>query len=366
MKYCKKCVLPNSRPGLIFDKFCICNACKNNFKKVEVNWDKREKDFLKIVQSIKKLNRRYDCLIPVSGGKDSHWQVITALKYGLNPLTITFRPPLWNRLGQDNLDNLRLLGVDHFLVSPNPKVEKLFIKKSLIKYGTTAIPIHMGMFQSSFQLAVKYEIPLIIWGENTAFEYGSDYSKLYGSKLNQEWFKVHGNTHGTFANDWIDSDLSKSDLAPYTGPSDNDMLTHNINGIFLGHYFNWDPDNNKRLAVKNGFKYKLGKTRTGHFDYADLDDDFISIHHYVKYHKFGFSRIQDNLSIEIRNGRLNRKEAIKIIKSKGYDEPSSDIKKLCNYLGIKTNEFKSIIESFRNKNIWVHREKEWVLKYPLT
>jgi len=366
MKYCSRCILPDTRPTSFFDRNNICDACNNFEKKKNINWKAREVKFKKLCSKVKKRKARYDCLIPVSGGKDSHWQVITALKYNLNPLCLTFAPSAQNSIGNKNLENLKKIGVDHVLVSPNFKIEKKFIYDSFKQFGSTAIPVHMGMFQQSFLYATKFKIPLIIWGENAAFEYGSKNDSLKGFDLNQKWFKVHGNTFSTDSAYWEKKLDLQGKLTSYYGVSDEEMKKAQVKGIFLGYYFRWDPLNSYNVAKKFGFTSEKKFRKTGYYFFSDLDDNYISIHHYMKYFKFGFSRIQDNLSIEIRNGRLSRAQAIKILKKIGYDEPREDIKIFCENMKISINTFKKITEKFLNKKIWVkNKSNKWKLKNSL-
>ena len=368
MIYCSKCLLPNTRPRISISlKDKICDACNNHLKKKTINWSLRKFFFLSLVKKIKKSNKsRYDCLIPVSGGKDSHWQVMTCLKYGLNPLCITFAPSSKNSIGERNLQNLIELGVDHIKLTPNPKVEKKFIFECFKKFGSPAIPVHMGMFQQSFLFASLLKIPLIVWGENAAFEYGTNNNDLKGFSLNQSWFRVHGNTFGTFAEYWEKKfpQLSKK-LNLYRGVSDKKMKKSGVKGIFLGHYFKYDPEKNFKLAKSYGFLSGTKFRKTGFYSYSDLDDNFISIHHYMKHFKFGFTRTQDNLSIEVRNKRLTRSKAIDILKKYELDRPVKDIKLFCKYLDLKVKTFNNIVEKFRNKKIWIKKNKKWMIKSKL-
>ena len=365
MIYCLNCLLPNTRPRISISlKNKICDACINHLKKKIINWSLRKKVFLEIIKNIKnKKKNGYDCLIPVSGGKDSHWQLITCLKYGLNPLCITFAPSSKNSVGEKNLQNLIKIGADHIKLTPNPNIEKKFILESFKKFGSPAIPVHMGMFQQSFLFATLLKIPLIVWGENAAFEYGTDKNFLKGFSLNQNWFKVHGNTFGTFANYWENKfpELKKR-LNLYKGVSDLEMKRRGVKGIFLGHYFKYDPEKNFQLAKKFGFLSGKKYKKTGFYSYSDLDDNFISIHHYMKYFKFGFTRTQDNLSIEIRNKRMTRTKAISIFNKIKSETPTKDIYLFCKYLGISRDNFDLIVEGFRNKKIWTKVKNKWKLK----
>ena len=159
MKWCSKCTLPDTRPNPTIGEDGVCNACKSHGTKQEVDWASREKDFCKVVARAKEASRGYDCLIPVSGGKDSTWQVIKCLEYGLSPLTVTWKSPARTGIGRRNLNNLVSLGVDHIDYQINPKVEARFMLKAFERFGSTAIPMHMALFNIPLSIAVRFQIP---------------------------------------------------------------------------------------------------------------------------------------------------------------------------------------------------------------
>ena len=234
--------------------------------------------------------------------------------------------------------------------------------KSLVKNGTTALPMHMALFNIPLKIAVKFDIPLVIWGENSALEYGTDDESLKGFEMNSKWLKKHGVMHGTTAKDWVDKDMTIKDLTPYLGPSDGELNKAGVKAIFLGHFFKWDPELSLKTAKKNGFLARKDGPKTGYYNYADIDCDFISIHHFIKWYKFGFTRLFDNLAIELKKGRITRDQAIAIIKDYGIQEPIEDILKLCKFLNIKKSHFYEILESFRNHNIWFKEDNKWKIK----
>jgi N-acetyl sugar amidotransferase len=359
MKYCARCVLPDTRPDLAIQEDGICNACHSHGTKRDIDWAARADDFRATAQAAKERSLGYDCLIPVSGGKDSTWQVIKCLEHGMNPLCVTWRPPHRTEIGQRNLDNLISLGVDHIDYSVNPVVEKKFLLKSLEKFGTTAIPMHLAIFYIPLTVALRFNIPLVVFGENTAFEYGTKDPTRMGFAMDAHWIKHSGVVHETSAQDWVSDDLSEKELTPYFGPAEIELAEKDISAIFLGHYFQWDPDEVFQTARQYGFKTSDAGARTGLYDYADIDDDLISTHHWMKWHKFGFTRLWDNLSLEIRNGRITRDKAINIIKERGDETPEGDIEKLCEYLSIPRKRFFAITEAFRNHDIWNRRDGVW-------
>ena len=354
IKYCELCVLPNTRPNISFNfNNNICGVCSSLINKNrKIKWKLREKKFRKIVKITKNKKKIYDCVIPVSGGKDSTWQVLTALKYGLRPLCVTWKTPGRNRLGSSNLKNLISLGVNHIDFSINEKVEKYFTLKAFERFANPLIPMHMAMHAIPLQVATKMKIPLIIWGENSGIEYGGKDESLKGKYMTIAWRKVYGVTHGTIAKDWIDKNLSLADLSTYLWPSEKEKKKIGVKEIFLGYYFKWDPKKIFNISKKFGFKPAI-RPKTGYYSFADIDDEFfITVHHWLKWYKYGFTRLWDNLSIEIRNGRLSRKEAIQIIKKTGDQFPIQEIKKFCDYIKISLKKFLIITEKFRNKKIW--------------
>ena len=357
MRYCKKCVLPDTRPNVFINSSGLCNSkCSSNPKKI--NWTKREREFEKLVRNVKKKKKNYDCIIPVSGGKDSTWQVITALKYKLKPLCLTWKSPQRNSIGSSNLENLIKLGVDHIDFSINPKIEKKLIYRSFELEGSPALIMHMAMHNIPKIFAEKYNIPLIIWGENPAFEYGSKDENLKGPESSLKWRKKFGNLPKNFLK--ISKGINKKDLYPYTSHLNK---TNKKKEIFLGHYFFWDPKKILKIVKKKGFK-KNSKSIVGLYDFADIDDkSLITVHHWMKWYKFGFTRLWDNLSIEIREKRISRKKAIDIIKKTDHLLPKKEIKNFCKYLNINLKRFFKIAEKHRNRKIWsLNEKKNWYIK----
>jgi len=363
LRYCSCCVLPDTRPGIKIESDGVCSACKNHKNKdVVIDWETREHDFKGIVDYAKSNSKGYDCLIPVSGGKDSTWQVVKCLEYGLNPLAVTWKTPGRSRLGAENLTNLISLGVDHIDYQINPKVEKKFMYKTFCESGSTAIPMHLAIHNIPLRISVSFEIPLIVWGENSAAEYSGADKSLQGYRLDQKWLQRFGVTHGTTASDWISNDLTKRELTPYFSPFPDLVDWKNILAVFLGHFFRWDPKETLRVAKERGFNVRKEGPKTGFYNFADIDCDFISIHHYLKWHKFGITRLFDNLSLEIRNSRMTRQQAIILIKKSGDQRPIEDIGRFCSFIGITVGDFDQICEKFRNPEVWSKENGKWIIK----
>lgn len=362
MKYCARCVTPQNRPNIRFDDAGRCN-CAGGECPMQIDWNARAAAFRALVEETKARRGAYDCIIPVSGGKDSTWQVVTCLEHGLRPLCVTSRPPRRTALGEKNLRNLVKLGVDHFDVTINPHVEKRFLYEALRRFGSPAIPVHMAIFSIPLRLAVDMRIPLVVWGENSAREYGGEERDRVSDELNDRWILKYGVTFGTRVEDWVSDDLSREDLTQYTWPSDDERRAAGVRSMFLGSFFRWDPDMAYCVAKRQGFTPSADGALTGHYDFADLDDAFLAIHHWLKWYKFGFTRAFDNLSLEIRGGRMTRGEAIERLRELGEQRPDEAIGAFCEHVGITREHFFEVVERFRNPEVWTRRnDGAWVIE----
>lgn len=360
MRFCALCVLPDTRPNLVLDDQGVCDACRGHAARADIDWGQREADFRSLVKDVRRASDGYDCVIPVSGGKDSTWQVATCLDHGLKPLAVTWRTPARTEIGQQNLDNLISLGVDHIDFSIDPEVERRFMLRAFERHGSTAIPMHMALFNIPLTIAQRFRIPLVVWGENSAVEYGGEQA-LKGHRLDGAWLRRFGVTHGTTCQDWVSADLTQKALTPYKGPTDADLENAGIRAVFLGHYFPWDPETSLRVAEKYGFRRRKEGPLTGIYDYADIDDHFIALHHWIKWYKFGFTRAFDNLSIEIRNGRITREAAIDTLAALGPQRPDDGIRRFCEFARISEARFDEVAESFRDTTIWKREDGRWTL-----
>lgn len=362
LRYCERCILPDTRPGLVFGADGVCSACRAHGEaSTEIDWAEQANRFDALVERVRGLDRTYDCVIPVSGGKDSHWQTIMCLEHGLHPLAVTWKTPGRTAVGEENLANLIELGVDHIDFTINPAVERRFMYRALVEVGSTAVPMHMAIFNVPVTIAARYGISLVVWGENSAREYIGVGPERDSERLDSAWVKKYGVVHGTTARDWIGEGLSERDLTPYFGPGDEELERVGVDGVFLGQFFRWDPEMAFEAARAHGFRSADTGARTGIYEYADVDDDFISIHHWIKWMKFGFTRSYDNLSLEIRNGRISRDEAIETIRGLGDETPRRDIESLTAYLDISVEHFFEVVETFRNPDVWTRRGDTWVI-----
>ena len=359
MTYCTVCFLPSTKPDLYFDDKGVCAACIAYRERKVVDWVQREVEFGEIIERIRKTGKsKWDCIVPVSGGKDSTAQVLKVLEHGLNPLCVTSTTCDLSELGRKNIENIKSLGVDYMEFSPNPVVRAKLNKIGLDQVGDISWPEHVGIFTIPVRAAVQFGVPLIIWGENSQNEYGGPASASSNNVLNRRWLEEFGGLLGLRVSDLTESyGIREIDLIPYSYPTDEELTAVGVTGLFLGHYFPWDGFTNYFLSQAYGFK-SFGKVIEGSVvDYENLDNHQTGIHDYFKFLKFGFGRATDLVSVSLRRGRITRNQGLELIKNHDgkypwtyLDKPLDEILKRIN---VTLSEFDAICDRFTNKSLFL-------------
>ncbi|ANS84161.1 hypothetical protein VSVS12_00344 [Vibrio scophthalmi] len=358
IKYCNTCMYPETKPDLWFDESGKCSACINYEKRSEINWEQRLQEFEAITNRYKSIDgSNYDCIIPVSGGKDSTYQVIRVLQAGLNPLCVTAETDSLSDIGRRNLENLKRLGVDHVNVTTNPKIRRKLSRLALREVGDIQWAEHVTIFTIPIQVAVEKNIPLIIWGENSQHEYGGPASAAENNVLDRRWLEEFGGMLGMRITDLIGQDgITRRDLIPYFYPSDEDLKRVGVTGIFLGYYFPWDGYNNTLLAQAYGFESYPTPTEGSLVNYENLDNYYHRIHDYFKYIKYGFGRATDQANNHIRRGRLLRKDVVDFLQSNDGAYPTvylgRPLESVLEEIDMSKEEFDEICERFTNKKLF--------------
>ncbi|MCX6077358.1 MAG: N-acetyl sugar amidotransferase [Campylobacterales bacterium] len=343
--------MPTSRPGIVLDENGMCGGCLGfKEKKEEINWAARGKELDKILDNFRG-KCGYDCLIPVSGGKDSTWQVYSMLQRGMKPLAITIKCQYRTELGQRNLDNLINLGVDHIDFTVNPKIDSNFMLKTFEQNGNPSLVEHLIMWSTIINTALRYDINLIVWAENSALEYGGSKDDRNKFRMDYDWIKKYGVTNGTVAEDWVDENLTLKDLESYRLPVESKLNEAGIENLFLGMYMEWEPEDIAKKSQTVGFEWAENPV-LGLHPFVGVDCDFRVVHHFMKWYKFGVTKLWDNLAIEIREGRMSRQEAVSFLKNNTEPVPNKEIESFCAYLKISKERFFEIAESHRNLDIW--------------
>ena len=362
LKYCVKCMMPETKPDLSFTNK-ICNACINFSNRKNIDWKKRKKELLIILEKSKnKTNSNWDCIIPVSGGKDSTYQVVTAIELGINPLCVTSVTCDFSEIGRRNLNNIKKLGVDLIEIGPDLITRNILNKIGLLELGDISWPEHVGIFTIPVRVAVNFNIPLILWGENSQNEFGGPVGKEKNNILNRQWLEEFGGLIGMRVSDLTNfENINNKNLIVYTYPSDKELQKVKVTGLFLGHYLPWDGQHNAEVAIKNGFECFKTKVEGSLLNYENLDNHQSGIHDYFKFLKFGFSRTTDQACLAIRRGRISRDKAKDLIIKYDGKFPKAylgkSLKEILKPLNLNLKEFEACCDKFTNKNLFLKNKK---------
>ncbi|MBI3307205.1 MAG: N-acetyl sugar amidotransferase [Candidatus Omnitrophica bacterium] len=359
MRYCTHCLLPDTKPDLYIDDEGVCHACRNYENRKQVDWNARRNDLMEILERYRSKNAtRWDCIVPVSGGKDSTFQTIRMLELGMNPLCVTATTCDLSEIGRANIENIKKLGVDYIEFSTNPIIRHKINRIALKQVGDISWPEHVGIFTLPVRMAVQMGVPLIIWGENAQNEYGGPAAAAETNVLNRRWLEEFGGLLGLRVTDLIGLEgIEARHMVPYTYPSDADLERVGVTGLYLGYYISWDSYTNVLIAQAQGFSTYPGIVEGSMVNYENLDNHQTGIHDYFKFLKFGFGRATDIASHHVRRGRLTRQDALKlVIKHDGkfpWTYLGKPIEKILEPLDITIDEFIKICDRFTNKKIFV-------------
>jgi len=350
--------MPTTKPDLQFDSNGLCSACIAYQKRSDVDWVARKQEFIRIVSQFRSSDStNWDCIVPVSGGKDSTAQVLKVLELGLNPLCVTSTTCDLSEIGGSNIQNIKSLGVDYVEFSPNPLVRAKLNRIGLEQVGDISWPEHVGIFTIPVRAAVQYKVPLIIWGENSQNEYGGPASASDSKVLNRRWLEEFGGLLGLRVSDLPDIyGIEEKDLIPYKYPPDEELAKVGVTGLFLGYYFPWDGLANFFIAQAHGF-HSLGKVIEGSVvDYENLDNYQTGIHDYFKFLKFGFGRATDIVSLYIRRGRISRELGLDLITKHDGKYPwtylGKSLSEILKPLNLSIAEFDAICDRYTNRSLF--------------
>ncbi len=371
MRYCKRCLQPDTRPNVVFDDEQICFACRYEESKATIDWDQREAELRAIAEEAKEEARKrgneYDCIIGVSGGKDSTFQAIYAReKLGLNPLLINCAPDEITEIGRKNIDNLNNLGFDIISIRLNPIVARKLARKSFFERGNIIAASEYCLWASSYIMSTKFNIPLIIQGENAALTLGA------AAKQEPTGNAFSVTQLDTLSQQGVDSfvdlsnNITEKDLYFYKIPPVEDMMAMGTKAIFLQYYVKeWSQVTNADFAVARGLTgrsgdlHDLGRYRR----YTALDSDLQIPNQMIKYLKFGFGYATDEICYDIREGRFDRESGKWYVNE--YDGKCGEqyIEAACRYLSITKEEFWEVVDRYVNRDLFEKKDGRWVPKF---
>jgi len=370
MKICNRCIQPDSRPGIYFNKDGVCGACLWEDEKEKINWAKREEELIEISNWAKSNSKgSHDCVIGVSGGKDSTFQAITARdRLGLRCLLVNSEPEGITDIGKHNIENLKKLGFDVVSIRPNPKKMKKMIRRDFFKYLNPVKITEYSLWSSAYIIAEAFNIPLIIQGENAGLTLGTSMTGV-GTDSNA----LKANEMNTLSSGWEEycevDGIDVKDLYFYHY-NRKKLESLGIKGIWLQYFLKeWSNRGNAEFSKKYGLKW-----RPDNFDpnsigtyvpYSQLDSDLVQVNQMLKYIKFGFGQCLDHVCYDFRDGIINRSKAIEFVKK--YDGKCAEkyIEKFCEYIEISIEEFWETVELFRGPMWKKDSNGNWENKYSL-
>jgi len=308
-------------------------------------------------------------VVPSSGGKDSHFQVIKMLEMGMNPLVVTSTTCALSGIGRRNIENLKGLGVDCIEVTMNPRVRRRINRFALTNIGDISWPEHVTIFTVPIHIAVKFNVPLIIWGENSQNEYGGPAAAAENNTLSRRWLEEFGGLLGLRVTDMIGQEgIGARDLILYTSPEDQELQRARTTGLFLGHYLPWDGLQNAMIAQSRGFESMPGFVEGSLANYENLDNHQTGIHDYFKYLKYGFGRATDIANLFIRRGRLTRGDALEMVRLHDGRCPwtylGKPIEATLSEIGMTLEQFQAVCDRYTNKKLFQADAKGRLVKRP--
>tara|TARA_R110002072_G_scaffold283940_2_gene447638 strand:- start:1075 stop:2199 length:1125 start_codon:yes stop_codon:yes gene_type:complete len=357
MRYCRTCLQPDTRPNTRFTEDGICPACAYYARHKEVDWAERTEILHEMARHYRNPAAQYDCIIGVSGGKDSTRQALWVRDYlKLRPLLVclSYPPRQITQLGVDNLSNLIELGFDLIQCCPAPETWRDLMAVAFDKYANWAKATELTLFSAVPRLAIDYKIPLILWGENPGLQLG-DLGTLGRTGYDGNNLR-NMNTLSGGAKDWMtDAGFSPKDLIAYDYPTPEEFEKNNIQIVFLGWFLgDWSLDNNAMVSALNGLDIRHDRPgNTGDlYGVTSLDEDWVTLNQMIKYYKFGFGRASDYANEMIRMGTITRDQGIEIVQR--FDGACSEkyITDFCDFIGITPTAFWEKVRSITNPTLF--------------
>ena len=362
--WCKNCLNMSTRPRISFDKRGWCNACQWMEEKKGIDWASRQKQLEELILRHKSKTGSFDCIVPVSGGKDGSYVAYTLRhKYGMNPLTVTVRPALSLPIGDQNLFNFIQSGYDHIHISPNPKVLDRLNKYGFIEKGFPYYGWLIAIMTACIKTAVNFKIPLMFYGEDGEVEYGgsseSKNNALYGIEYMKEVY-LEGGHQTVFDRILADEDITESELSFFKFPTDEEISEIGLSFTHWSYFEPWDSYRNYVVAKENcGLVEKEEGSIDTFTNFSQNDQALYSLHAYLMYLKFGFGRATQDAGIEIRRGSMTRDQALNLVKMYDNAYPEHLIETYLDYYKMTKEEFDAVLDKSVNKKLFKKKGGIW-------
>jgi len=365
VEFCTRCVISNRRPSSVVefkntgqDKHYIefqngvCSACLYADMKESINWEDRELQLKELLDGHRS-NNGYDCIVPGSGGKDSAFTAhILKYKYGMNPLTVTWAPHLYTEIGWQNFQNwMHVGGLDNILFTPNGKLHRKLTRLAFENLLHPFQPFIIGQRIIGPLMAKRFNVPLVIYGENQA-EYGNPVDQNASPRMDNKYFQGDEAFFGGVSEKEIAREygFTTNDFTPYRPIDASGVQVH-----YLGYYLKWDPQEMYYYAAENTGFETADRTQGTYSKYSSLDDKIDPFHYYTTLIKFGLGRASYDAAQEVRNGKITRAEGVDLVRKYDAEFPSKYYMDFLDYIDITDQEFWEIIDRFRPSELWEGR-----------
>lgn len=381
VRFCKKCVVSNQRPRIVFDAEGVCSACRYAEEKAQkIDWIDREKQLQNLCAQHRSPSGAYDCIVPCSGGKDSSY-VAHQLKYRykMNPLTVTWSPFLPTEVGQKNLQNFLNAGFTNVLATPNQMLHRKLARLAFIHLGDAWQPFAYGQVCFAFHIALNFGIKLVFFGENGEAEYGGstrnnakshmpleDWNELYFKGVLPETLlenEEHHDETTEYKSKWAIEKKDLADLTFYKPPIFENKIGVNTEMHWFSYYHKWIPQENYYYATAHtDFSANPERSEGTYSKYASLDDKLDGFHYYMAYIKFGIGRATSDAAHEVRDGHLKREEAVQLVRRYDGEFPAKYFPEFLNYLNLDKDYFHEIVDQWRRQHLWKKEHGKWNLR----
>lgn len=361
---CRRCLYASTHPlGLTLDAEGICSGCRIHEEKDRLDWSARWQRLESLVAPYRvESGASYDCIVPVTGGNDSHFIVhLVKERLKLNPLLVTYNKYFNTPLGIRNLANLRIrFNCDILVQNVNPISVKKITRASLRQFGSLYWHCLAGQTVFPVQTAVRYKVPLIIWGAHQGLEQVGMFSHEHEVEMTRRYRKDH-DLMGHEADDLLSifDTLTEEDIWQYRYPDDADLQAVGVRGIYLGNYVRWDPKaQHEQMIASHGYKTARFERTFDTYDHVDCYN-FMDLHDHLKLLKHGYSKVTDHACREIRHGRLTRDQGLALV-ARHESAPLRHLDKFCEWLGVDGRSFHFLADHHRNPRVWEQtRPGEW-------
>jgi len=368
--YCKRCVVSNQRPRVHFNDDGVCGQCLySEYKRTIVDWDKREKELSGLCDRFRSKDGSWDVIVPGSGGKDSGYvSYMLKKKYGMHPLTVTWASAITTEIGTQNLYNFIQSGFDNILVTPNGQIHRKLSKLGFTEFGENFLPFSYGQIHIPLQIAVRYKIPLIFYGENGELEYGGsleNYNKPTIDLTKHDYImeKFAPSSKPVDPKYWKRYGLDINDLKLYMPPSQAELKKIGVEEHYYSYYDIWLPEKHYDIAKKHlGFKPSPTRSEGTYTNFASLDDKTDGIHYYMAFIKFGIGRATSDAAHQIRDGLITRDGGVDLVHKYDGEFPATYLKEFLEYVDMNMDALFRTIDKFRRPIIWKKVNGQWKLR----